>query len=479
MYAERIAGIVLAAGQSTRFKAGQQKLLFSLLGRSVIGWVVHRCQQAGVDPIVVVVADVDGPVAQRVRQEVPDVSLRWAVQAVPRGTGDAVLQVRSVLEDYRGPVLIMNGDTPAVRPETIQALRAAHQRAGAALTLATAVLADPAAYGRVLRDEHGHIRAVREWTECDPAERAIPEVNLGVYVADWSRLVAYLERLMPHPDKGEYYLTDVVAQMIADGRTVVGYRLQDPSEALGVNTWEELHTVQDVLARQVVRGWIRQGVHFLAPDRVWLSADVVLGADVVVYPDVVLEGSTVIGDRTVLYPGVRIRDSRVGSDAVVWDHSVIEGSLIGDRCQVGPMARLRPGTVLEAEARIGNFVEVKNSRIGTGSKALHLTYLGDATVGRNVNVGAGTITCNYDGVEKHPTVIEDDVFIGSDSQLVAPVRVGRGAYVAAGSTITRDVPPDSLAIARARQENKEGWLARRRRRAQGPLTSSGEGNENL
>ncbi len=462
MQTERIAGIVLAAGQSTRFKAGQQKLLFPLLGRSVVGWAVDRCRQAGVDPIVVVVADPAGPVAERVRREAPDGTLRWAVQAVPRGTGDAVLQARTALADYRGPLLIVNGDTPAVRPETIRAMHEAHRQAGAALTLATGVLADPATYGRVLRDERGRIQAVREFTECSPAERAVSEVNLGVYVAEWPLLGDYLERLEPHPDKGERYLTDVVHRMVTDGRPVVGYRLDDPTEALGVNTWEELHAVQAVLVRQVVWVWVRRGVHFRDPDRVWLDADVRLGADVVVYPDVVLEGTTVIGDRTVLYPGVRIRDSRVGSDAVVWDHSVVEESVIGDRCQVGPMARLRPGTVLEAEARIGNFVEVKNSRIGTGSKALHLTYLGDATVGRNVNVGAGTITCNYDGFRKHPTVIEDDVFIGSDSQLVAPVRVGRGAYVAAGSTVTRDVPPYSLAIARARQENKEGWVERRR-----------------
>jgi bifunctional UDP-N-acetylglucosamine pyrophosphorylase/glucosamine-1-phosphate N-acetyltransferase len=476
MPTEPIAGIVLAAGQSTRFKAGHQKLLFPLLGRSIVGWVVHRCRQAGVDPIVVVVSDPAGTVAERIRQEAPDVPLRWAVQAVPRGTGDAVLQARVCLEDYRGLVLIVNGDTPAVQPETIGAMGEAHRKAGAALTLATGLLADPAAYGRVLRDERGQVRAVREWAECDPTERAIAEVNLGIYVAEWPLLVEYLERLEPHPDKGECYLTDVVAMMVADGRPVIGYRLEEPSEALGVNTWEELHTVQAVLVRQVVRTWIRRGVHFLAPDRVWLGANVVLGADVVVYPDVVLEGATVIGDRTVLYPGVRVRDSRVGADVVVEDHSVIEGSIIGDRCQVGPMARLRPGTVLETGARIGNFVEVKNSRIGVGSKALHLTYLGDAVVGRNVNVGAGTITCNYDGFRKYPTVIEDDVFIGSDSQLVAPVRVGRGAYVAAGSTITRDVPPYSLAIARARQENKEGWVERRRR-TQTPPASEGQGEE--
>ncbi len=471
---QSIPVIVLAGGQSRRFKSGVHKLLFPLLERPTLAWVLYRCQQAALTPIVVIVPDLDGPIARLVRSTITDERVRLVAQTEPLGTGDAVARARAVLDTtYDGPVVIVNGDAPAVRPETYQRLLEHHIRTGAHLTLTTGVVPTPGAYGRILRTQSGRIRAIREASECTPEEQTVREINLGIYVVHWYILQTYLDRLPLHPDTGEKYLTDVVQMMLEDRHPVESVTLDHPEEAFGINTWEEMHTTQTVLRRQIVADWMQQGVHFLDPERVWIGADVRLGQDVTVYPNVTLQGNTQIGDRTALYPGVRIRNSVIGADCIVWDHTVIEDSTVGNACQLGPFARLRPGCTLADGVRIGNFVELKKTSIGTGTKAMHLTYLGDAVIGKDVNIGAGTITCNYDGIQKYTTVIGDRVFIGSDSQLIAPVRIESDAYVAAGSTITRDVPSGSLAIARARQENKPGWVKRfRRRRSRTRHTSS-------
>ncbi len=466
MVAEKTpVAIVMAAGRSTRFLPGRNKLDAMLLGRRVLTWTLTRLYEAGIRRFLTVVPADRRPLALD-EVHFPDAAVEPIVQDPPQGTADAVNRCSAVLEGYPGDVIIANGDTPAVRVETYRMLLETHQRSRADLTLLTGMIAHAGSYG-VIERKGGHIVRVIEALDRSRDEQRQPaEVNLGIYVMRWSRVVSAFRVLKPHPIKGEYFLTDLVEVLAQSGRTVSAYVLEDASEAYGINTWADYHQVQEVIRRQVVTDWMAHGVHFLHPDSVIIEADVMLSGGVVIGPGVMLQGRTRVGEETVIGPWTRVRDATVGRACHIEDHCVIEEAVIGDACRIGPFARIRPGTELAERVAIGNFVELKKSRVGPGTKAMHLTYLGDAVIGESVNVGAGTITCNYDGEKKHVTVIEDGVFIGSDTQLVAPVRVGRGAYIAAGTTVTRDVPPNSLAISRVRQENKEGWAERRRRMKQ-------------
>jgi bifunctional UDP-N-acetylglucosamine pyrophosphorylase/glucosamine-1-phosphate N-acetyltransferase len=388
--------------------------------------------------------------------------LQTALQSRPLGTAHALRTALRTLGDFAGPLVAINGDTPLITPKGLRKLLRLHHRHGNALSLASFMTARPAAYGRILRRD-GVVVGIREASELgkNPALQGPQEVNGGLYVFEPEAL-RLLGLIRANPKRKEYYLTDILELCHHRGLKAEAYALPE-EELKGVNTLAELQEAEALLRDRLLRSY--KGVRFLEPSGVFIHHGVKIGPGSIIYPNVYLEGRTVLGKGCIIYPNVRIIDSTLKDGAVVKDCSLIEGSWVGSQAQVGPFAHLRPGSRLRRGCRVGNFVEVKNTSMGEGSKALHLSYLGDAVLGKGVNIGAGTITCNYDGLRKYRTVIEDGAFIGSDSQLVAPVKVGKGAYVAAGSTINKDVPPGGLGISRCRQRNIPGWTKKRRRRS--------------
>src|SRR5213593_4564595 len=451
--------IILAAGLGKRMKSGTIKVLHRAAGRPLIDYVVDLASQiSGRRPVMVV-----GHQRDAVQDHVAD-RARYAVQEQQLGTGHAVLQAVDLLgSDIRGKkILILSGDVPLTRLETLKRLLEEHQQSGNALTLLTMKLDDPALYGRIVRDKNGAVEKIVEAKDANEQQRQIREVNAGIYLFDGDDLSDNLRRLSTNNAQGEYYLTDLIATLRESGKRVDAMVIDDPVEALGVNSRAELATVESEIQRRVVERLMREGVTFRNPSTVVIDSTVAIGPDSVVYPFVTLEGATRIGAGCVVEPGVHLHNVTVGNDVHLKTGTVAEDAVIEDEATVGPYAHLRPGTKLGKHVKVGNFVETKKAVFGDGAKASHLSYIGDAEVGADVNIGAGTITCNYDGVNKHRTIIEEGAFIGSDTQLVAPVRVGKGAYVGAGSTITKDVPPDSLALTRTPQRNVLGWATKRR-----------------
>jgi bifunctional UDP-N-acetylglucosamine pyrophosphorylase/glucosamine-1-phosphate N-acetyltransferase len=451
--------LVLAAGQGTRLRSKKIKLLHGVAGRPMVEHVLDAALELRPQRLITVI----GFQSDDVQAALAHTGSAFVLQREQRGTGHAVLQAaRKVGRDPRGTLLILNGDLPTLRAATLRRLLATHRRSGAVLSLLTADLDDPAGYGRLVRDSRGRPQRIVEHRDADADERRIREINCGIYCARPDGLMRALRRLRPDNSQGEYYITDAVRLLLERGEKVVAVKHDDAEEVLGVNTRAELARAGTTLYARKAAALEAAGVTLLDAARSWIDPRARVGRDTVVYPDVIVEGATVIGEDCTLYPGSRVVDSRIGRRVQVKDHTVVLQSRVADDVQLGPFAHIRPGTQIDGDARVGNFVELKKTRLGKGSKASHLAYLGDATIGPDCNVGAGTITCNYDGRRKHPTVLERGVFIGSDSQLVAPVKLGRGAYVAAGSTVTHDVPPGALAIARGRQSNIEGWVARRK-----------------
>jgi len=453
-----VLALVLAAGLGKRMHSRTSKLVHNVAGRPMVRHVVEAAKGAGVGRTVVVI----GSQADEVRSAVGDSDKRiaFAYQKDQLGTGHAVLSAERQLAGYQGDVLILNGDLPALRPETLRRFLEFHRASAAPLSLLTTVVTDPKGYGRVIRNYSGDVSRIVEEPDATPEERATQEINCGIYCVDAQSLCRPLKRATRDNSQGEIYLTDLVEILRRDGRKVAAYRHPDPSEVLGVNDRRELAAAARALYRRRAEDLMIAGVSLLDPESTFIDADVTIGRDTFIEPGVMLLGRTEIGEEVRIGTGCRIADSRIGDGTAILPYCVIASAQIGRSCRVGPFAHLRPETVLEEEARVGNFVETKKTRLGRGSKANHLTYLGDAEIGRGANIGAGTITCNFDGVAKHRTVIEDEVFIGSDTQLVAPVRVRRGAFVGAGSTITKDVPPYALAISRGRQVVKEDWAKR-------------------
>jgi len=451
-------------------RSQRAKVLHPVAGRPMVDHVVRAAAGLGARRICIVL----GNQAAEVRRALAHHGSRltFCLQSEQRGTGHAVLQTRRHLEGRGGDVLILNGDTPAVSAELLRGLVRRHRESGAAATLLTAQLADPTGYGRVIRSPDWEVEAIVEERDARPEEREIKEINCGVYVVDAARLFPALRRLKPENQQHELYLTDVVRILKGEGRRVVLHPHGNPEEVLGVNTRRELAAAAAILYRRKAGELMDRGVSFIDPRHTYVDADVRVGQDTFLYPGVVLEGATRIGRGCRIDPGCVIRDSVLGDEVRVLAHSVLSDSRVRDGAQVGPFTHLRPGSDIGARARIGNFVEIKKSRIGEESKANHLSYLGDASLGRGVNVGAGTITCNYDGERKHRTILEQGVFIGSDTQLVAPVRVGRGAYIGAGSTITQNVPAGALALSRVPQQNRQGWV--REHRAGAAAAASGK-----
>ncbi|MBI5410917.1 MAG: bifunctional UDP-N-acetylglucosamine diphosphorylase/glucosamine-1-phosphate N-acetyltransferase GlmU [Nitrospirae bacterium] len=490
-----LGAIVMAAGLGKRMKSKLAKVLHPVAGRPMVLYAVEladRLTGAGVAVVVgyqgaQVKAVIDEYWASRsglagmrgtaarergvtahVKNRAPQPpSILIAEQKEQLGTGHAVMQARAAFARARGgpasTYVILNGDTPLLTNTTVRGLLRLHETERAAVTVLTAVLDDPSGYGRVVRDdEDRRVLRIVEDRDATPAEARLHEVNVGTYVVDGSFLFEALDKLQPQNEQKEYYLTDIVGLAMERGLRVSAMVARDADECLGINTRQQLAAAEKVVRRQICDRWMEAGVTLHDPATTCLDADVEIGKDTVLYPHVTLEGKTRIGEDCVIRSHSRITDSLLGHRVVVQDSCVIREARLEDDSTVGPFAHLRPGTVLRRAAKVGNFVEMKKTDLGEGSKANHLSYLGDARIGRGVNIGAGTITCNYDGVRKHETVIEDEVFVGSDSQLVAPVTVGRGAVVAAGSTITNDVPADALAVARSRQVNRPGWAARRR-----------------
>jgi len=447
--------MILAAGLGKRMLSQFSKLVHNVAGRPMVRHVVEAARAAGMSRTVVVI----GNQADEVRRAVGDNDKRvgFAYQDAQRGTGHAVLSAERHLAGYEGDVLILNGDLPALRPDTLSRFVEFHRASGAPLSLVTVVVESPAGYGRVIRTYNGDLSRIVEEADATTEEKATKEVNCGIYCVDAAWLWDPLKRARADNAQREIYLTDLVEILRRDGHKVAAYRHSGADEVLGVNDRRELAAATRALHRRKADALMASGVTILDPETTFVDVDVKVGPDTILEPGVMLLGATEIGRGVTIGSGSRIADSLVGDGTAILPYCVVASSRIGRACRIGPFAHLRPETLLDDEARLGNFVETKRIHMGQGSKANHLTYLGDAEIGKRANIGAGTITCNYDGVQKLRTVIEDEVFIGSDTQLVAPVRVRRGAYVGAGSTITKDVPAHALAISRAQQVVKEGW----------------------
>lgn len=456
----RLAAIVLAAGQGVRMRSKLAKVLHPVCGRPMALYAVDLAETLAKGRVAVVV----GHQAEKAKDLLADRKIDLVVQARQLGTGHAVAQAQSVFQGRGGNAwsglrfVILSGDTPLLTVTTVQALIAAHERERATVSMLTAHLDRPAGYGRIVRGRDGSVWKIIEDRDASPSERRLTEVNAGTYVVEGEFLFPALAALKPANAQKEYYLTDIVEAAIRQGKKVAASIASHPVEALGINTRAELAEAERVLRGRVRQRLMDAGVTFLAPETSFVDAGVKIGRDSVIHPHTTLEGRTAVGEDCVVRSHSRLVESVLGDGVTVLDGCVIEDSRLEDGCSVGPFAHLRPGTVVRRNARVGNFVELKKTDLGEGSKANHLSYLGDARIGKRVNVGAGTITCNYDGLNKHQTVIGDDVFIGSDVSLVAPVTVGRGAMIGAGSVVTQDVAADALALGRARQVVKPGWV---------------------
>jgi bifunctional UDP-N-acetylglucosamine pyrophosphorylase/glucosamine-1-phosphate N-acetyltransferase len=451
--------VILAAGQGTRMRSKTIKLLHPVAGRPMVALTLDAVEALRPARTVVVV----GFQAERVREALDGRACTFVLQKEQRGTGHAVLQAARRIA-AGSTLLIVNGDLPMIRPATLRAFVARHRTARAALSVLTTELDDPRGYGRVARDAGSAIARIVEHKDASAAERKIREVNAGIYCADPSKLLRVLRRLRPDNVQREYYITDAVEELIRRGENVLAVCRPEPDEVLGVNTRHELARAAAALYARKAEELQDRGVTLLDAARTWVDPRARIGRDSTLYPDVIIDGPTVLGTGCVVWPGCRLVRCRIGSNVEIKDHSVMLDSRVGDGAQVGPFAHLRPGSILESNTRVGNFVELKKTRLGRGSKASHLAYLGDAAIGPDCNIGAGTITCNFDGELKHPTTLARGVFIGSDAQLIAPVTVEEGAYVAAGTTVTEDVPAGALAIGRGRQRNIPGWAKRRKKK---------------
>jgi bifunctional UDP-N-acetylglucosamine pyrophosphorylase/glucosamine-1-phosphate N-acetyltransferase len=453
----------MAAGKGTRLKSRHPKVLHEIGGRPLLAHVIAAARQ--VLPAEDIYAIV-GHEAERVRQEVQHTGIRFVVQEPQRGTGHALMCASKTLAGY-DQVIVLSGDAPLITPETITKLRDAHQKNKAAMTILSAQLDDPTGYGRIIRKgpRSEEVQAIVEEKPCTPAQRKLREINSGFYAFSVKPLLANIERLKTDNPHAEYYLTDMAAVLRKAKERVVAVRTHDASEILGSNTRAELVELDQKIRRQKCLQLMAEGVTIFYPESCVIDTHVEVGTDTIIEPFVQLLGDTKIGSDCRIRSYSVIHNSQIGEGVVVRPGCVLDDARVESGAILGPYSHLRPGSEIGEGAHVGNFVETKKVRLGKGSKANHLTYLGDAEIGDGVNIGAGTITCNYDGVHKHKTVIEDGVFVGSDSTLVAPVKVGKGAYVGAASCITEDVPADSLALGRAKQVVKEGWVKKKQEAA--------------
>jgi bifunctional UDP-N-acetylglucosamine pyrophosphorylase/glucosamine-1-phosphate N-acetyltransferase len=453
-----VAVVILAAGKGTRLKSSRAKVLHRAGGRPLVEHVVLACTPLKAKRTMAIV----GHQAEEVSALVEPLDVQTVLQQPQNGTGHAMLVAKRTVGNAK-IAIVLPGDAPLIRTETLKALLATHRSGNAAATILSAVLADPSGYGRVVRKSEKLVGAIVEESQLTAEQRELNEINSSMYCFTLAKLWPALAKVKPNNKHREFYLTDAIAVLASGGETVLAQIAADPREVLGCNTRADLAEVDRVFRERKREELMAAGVTIQLPETVLIDPDVIAGEDCTIEPNVQLLGKTRLGARCTVGTGSVLHDAVLGDEVTVRAHSLIEESRLEDRTIVGPFARLRTGTHLKAGARVGNFVETKKALIGPGAKVPHLSYIGDAKLGSKTNIGAGTITCNYDGVNKHQTVIGDRVFIGSDSVLVAPVRIGDGAYVAAGSAITENVPPDALGIGRGKQVNKNGWAAKKRR----------------
>ncbi|WP_115684983.1 bifunctional UDP-N-acetylglucosamine diphosphorylase/glucosamine-1-phosphate N-acetyltransferase GlmU [Corynebacterium senegalense] len=457
------AVVVLAAGAGTRMKSDKQKTLHEIGGRSLLSHSLHAAASVSPAHLVAVVGHQREQVAPAVEAiaEQMGTEILQAVQEEQNGTGHAVQVGLEVLPEFTGTVVVTNGDVPLLRGETIQALIDAHEAASAAVTVLSLEFDDPTGYGRIIRDDAGAVQEIVEEKDADADQKRVTEVNSGVFAFDGAVLREALTRIDTNNAQGELYITDVLGIARADGRTVAAFTAPDARELAGVNDRVQLAAAGRELNRRTVEAAMRAGATVIDPATTWIGVEVEIGRDVVIHPNTQLWGSTAVGDRAEIGPDTTLTDMEVGEEAKVV-RTQGELGVIGARASVGPFTYIRPGTELGEDGKLGGFVESKNAKIGPGSKVPHLTYIGDATVGRESNIGASSVFANYDGVSKHHTTIGDYCRTGSDTMFVAPVHIGDGAYTGAGTVVTEDVPAGALAIKEGRQRNIEGWVEKNR-----------------
>lgn len=444
--------VILAAGQGTRMKSKLYKVLHPVCGKPMVEHVIDHISEIGADRIVTIV----GHGAEAVEATLGEKS-EYVLQAEQLGTAHAVEQAGTLLGDLEGTTLVVCGDTPLIRPETMQALLDHHREEGAKATILTAIANDPTGYGRIVRGADGTVERNVEQKDATEEEQRINEINTGTYCFDNQALFEALKRVDNDNAQGEYYLPDVIRILKEQGETIAAYVTEDFTETLGVNDRVALAEAERLMRARIAEKHMRNGVTIVSPEQTVISAEAVIGQDTVLLPGVMIEGATTIGADCVIGPNSHIVDSSIGNETTVHS-SVVLNSSIGNETAVGPFAHIRPESNIANDVKIGNFVEVKKSTIGNGTKLSHLSYLGDATLGERVNIGCGSITVNYDGKNKHETIVGDDVFVGCNSNLVAPVTIEDESFIAAGTTVTENVPKRSLAIGRVRQENKEDYV---------------------
>jgi bifunctional UDP-N-acetylglucosamine pyrophosphorylase / glucosamine-1-phosphate N-acetyltransferase len=449
--------LILAAGKGTRMKSKKAKVLHKAGGACLIEHVFAAARSLSPDIVVVL-----GHQSEKVSELVSEA--KFVEQREQLGTGHAVMVARDQFAGYRGDILVLPGDVPLINPKTLKSFVEFHQSGGYAASILTADIPNPSGYGRILRRAGTEVQAIVEHRDATPEILRISEVNSSIYVFDADSLFEALAKVQNVNSQAEYYLTDVIGILVAQGKKAGAFKMPNTDEILGINTRAELSSIDRIMRLRKCESLMAEGVTILDPSSTYIDAGVEIGCDTVIHPSVQIYGRTTIGEDVTLHSFSRILNSQIGGGSTVLEGCIVVDSSLGNEVTLGPYAHLRPLTRLDDGVKVGNFVEIKKSTLGAGSKSMHLTYLGDTTIGKKCNIGAGTITCNYDGLGKSPTIIGDGVFIGSDSQLVAPVKIGDGAYIGAGSSITEDVPPDSLAIARARQVVKEGWVRGRKKK---------------
>ena len=449
----KLSVLVLAAGKGTRMKSGIPKILHPILGMPMIHYVVNTVSSIKPDRLLMVIGS-DG---ERIKNNLDKFAIEYVYQQAQLGTGHAVNSAKAALLKFNGNILIINGDFPLITTKTLKSFVSKHSKGKSILSILTTELTNPTGYGRIIRGAKGDLIEVVEEKDCTQSQKQLKEINSGLYLVQSGYLWKLLGEISSDNSQNEYYLPDIVRLSIKNGYKVSSYKSPDPDEVMGVNDRAQLCIAETILKMRINKSLMLGGVHIIDPESTYISPGVKIGRDTSVYPNSFLVGNTVIGKNTIIGPSCWIEDASIGNDVQIRMNCYVEKSVVSDNVIVGPFAHVRPDTLISSNSKIGNFVELKNSQIGLNSKVPHLSYIGDATIGKNVNIGAGTITCNYDGLKKYKTVIEDNVFIGSDTMLVAPLRVGRNSTTGAGSTITKDVGENTLAISRAKQTSISNW----------------------
>ena len=457
MSTANMVAVILAAGKGTRIKSECSKVLHPITGQPLATFSVQLAEKLGCSQTVMVV----GHQADQVQQAFAGQNISFVLQQQQLGTGHALMVTRKALKDFTGTLLLLCGDVPLLREQTLKELLNQHRQSQAAVTVLTATMDDPTGYGRIVR-RADEIERIVEEKDANAGEKALQEINTGIYAFEAPLVFQLLHQISNNNAQGEYYLTDIIALAKQAGHRVCASLLKDSSESMGINDRIQLAEATTIMRQRINQQHMLGGVTLIDPATTYIDLNVEIAADTTIYPNVHLRGQTCIGHHCTIETGAVIDSSTIGDHCLIKAASALEGSQLAEHCTIGPMAHLRPGTILQGHNKLGNFVETKKAVLGLLSQASHLTYIGDAELGCDINLGCGTITCNYDGVNKHKTIIEDGVFVGSDSQLIAPVTIGRNSVIAAGSTITKDVPADALALSRTEQKIIKGWSKRKK-----------------